>query len=58
MLRLAGRTIPSTSISPGAILAMLFDAMIPEAFSEHRTLAGLIAAVGFFTAFTINRARA
>ncbi|WP_105034299.1 ZIP family metal transporter [Cryobacterium aureum] len=45
-----------TATAAGAILAMLSDTMIPEAFEEHHTLTGLIAAVGFLTAFTINQA--
>ncbi|TFD57692.1 ZIP family zinc transporter [Cryobacterium suzukii] len=45
-----------TATAAGAILAMLADTMIPEAFEEHHTLTGLIAAVGFLTAFTINQA--
>ena len=44
-----------TAIAAGAILAMLADTMIPEAFEEHHVLTGLIAAVGFLVAFTISR---
>jgi|SRR5690625_88479 len=44
-----------TAIAAGAILTMLADTMIPEAFERTRTLTGLIAAVGFVTAFTISR---
>jgi len=43
-----------TAIAAGGILAMLADTMIPEAFEEHHLLSGLIAAVGFLTAFTIS----
>jgi ZIP family zinc transporter len=45
-----------TAIAAGAILAMLADTMIPEAFEEHHVLTGLIAAVGFLAAFTISQA--
>ncbi|MCU1575192.1 MAG: family zinc transporter [Micrococcaceae bacterium] len=44
-----------TAIAAGAILAMLADTMIPEAFEEHHLLTGLITALGFLTAFTISQ---
>lgn len=44
-----------TAVAAGAILAMLADTMIPEAFEEHHVLTGLIAAVGFLVAFTISQ---
>jgi len=44
-----------TAIAAGAILAMLADTMIPEAFEEHHLLTGLIAATGFLAAFTIDQ---
>lgn len=44
-----------TAIAAGAILAMLADTMIPEAFEEHHVLTGLIASVGFLVAFTISQ---
>lgn len=43
-----------TAVAAGAILAMLADTMIPEAFEEHHLLTGLIASLGFLTAFTIS----
>ncbi|MHA7275773.1 ZIP family metal transporter [Arthrobacter sp. Hz1] len=43
-----------TAVAAGAILAMIADTMIPEAFEEHHILTGLITAVGFLTAFTIS----
>jgi zinc transporter, ZIP family len=43
-----------TAIAASGILAMLADMMVPEAFEEHHSLKGLIAAVGFLTAFTIH----
>jgi ZIP family zinc transporter len=42
-------------VAAGAILAMLADTMIPEAFEEHHLLTGLIAAVGFLAAFTVDQ---
>ncbi|KRE81552.1 ZIP family metal transporter [Arthrobacter sp. Soil763] len=47
-----------TATAAGAILAMLADTMIPEAFEEHHNLTGLIAAVGFLAAYTISQAGA
>jgi ZIP family zinc transporter len=44
-----------TAIAAGAILAMVADTMIPEAFEKTHLYAGLIATVGFLTAFTIGR---
>ncbi|WP_230120121.1 ZIP family zinc transporter [Arthrobacter sp. Bi83] len=43
-----------TAVAAGGILAMLADTMIPEAFEEHHNLTGLVASVGFLTAFTIH----
>ena len=40
----------------GAILAMVADTMIPEAFERTHLYAGLIATVGFLLAFAIERA--
>lgn len=45
-----------TAVAGGAILAMLADTMIPEAFERTHALTGLITAVGFLVAFTIERA--
>lgn len=44
-----------TAIAAGAILAMISDTMVPEAFSQTHTITGLIVAVGFLTAFAIER---
>ena len=44
-----------TAISAGAILAMIADTMIPEAFEQTHAWTGLIAAVGFLIAFSIER---
>lgn len=43
------------SFAAGAILAMLADTMIPEAFEEVHDLTGLITACGFLTAFALSR---
>jgi len=45
-----------TAVAAGAILTMVADTMIPEAFEQTHLLTGLITAVGFLTAFTISRA--
>jgi ZIP family zinc transporter len=44
-----------TAVAAGAILTMVADTMIPEAFEKAHLYAGLIATVGFLTAFTIGR---
>ncbi|MHA7190302.1 ZIP family metal transporter [Arthrobacter sp. MDT2-16] len=43
-----------TAIAAGAILAMVADTMIPEAFEKQHMLTGLIAALGFLTAFVVH----
>jgi ZIP family zinc transporter len=45
-----------TAIAAGAILAMLADTMIPEAFEKAHALTGLITAVGFLTALVVHLA--
>jgi ZIP family zinc transporter len=45
-----------TALAAGAILAMVADTMIPEAFERTHLYAGLIATAGFIVAFTISRA--
>ena len=45
-----------TAVAAGAILAMVADTMIPEAFERTRTWTGLIASVGFLVAFAIELA--
>ncbi len=45
-----------TALAAGAILAMIADTMIPEAFERAHLLTGLIATVGFLTSFVIERA--
>jgi zinc transporter, ZIP family len=45
-----------TAIAAGAILAMIADTMIPEAFEQAHLYAGLITVLGFMVAFTVERA--
>ena len=45
-----------TAVAAGAILAMVADTMIPEAFEQTHLYAGLIATVGFIVAFAVERA--
>lgn len=52
----AGTIAVITAVAAGAILAMIADTMIPEAFERTHLYAGLIATVGFILAFTIERA--
>ncbi|CAA9581079.1 MAG: Integral membrane protein [uncultured Truepera sp.] len=44
-----------TAVAAGAILAMLVDTMIPEAFEQVRDYAGLITVVGFLVAFMLSK---
>ena len=43
-----------TSVAAGAILTMIADTMIPEAFQDTHDWTGLITALGFLTAFAIS----
>lgn len=45
----------TTAVAAGAILAMLSDTMIPEAFEEAHDLAGLVTVAGFLTAFSLSK---
>jgi len=44
-----------TAVAAGAILAMLVDTMIPEAFETARDLAGLVTVAGFLAAFALSK---
>jgi zinc transporter, ZIP family len=44
-----------TAVAAGAMLTMIADTMIPEAFEKTRTWTGLITTVGFLVAFAIER---
>ena len=43
------------AVAAGAILAMLADTMIPEAFAESHNFAGLITVLGFLAAFVLTK---
>ena len=45
----------TTATAAGAILAMLSDTMIPEAFAEAHSFAGLITVLGFLVAFILTK---
>ncbi|WP_419994339.1 ZIP family metal transporter [Streptomyces boninensis] len=45
-----------TAVAAGAILAMIADTMIPEAFSDAHLLTGLVTVVGFLCAFAMSHA--
>ena len=45
----------TTAVAAGAILAMLVDTMIPEAFEQAHDFAGLIAVLGFLAAFALSK---
>lgn len=45
----------TTAVAAGAILAMLVDTMIPEAFEEAHDMAGLITVAGFLSAFALSK---
>jgi ZIP family zinc transporter len=45
----------TTAVAAGAILAMLVDTMIPEAFEATHDFAGLITVVGFLTSFALSK---
>ncbi|MET1053456.1 MAG: ZIP family zinc transporter [Mycetocola sp.] len=44
-----------TAIAAGAILAMICDTMIPDAFRDAKAFTGLIATVGFFVSFGVHQ---
>ena len=45
----------TTSVAAGAVLAMLADTMMPEAFEQAHDLTGLISVLGFLLAFTLTK---
>jgi ZIP family zinc transporter len=45
----------TTTFAAGAILAMLVDTMIPEAFAHAHDFAGLITVIGFLASFALSR---
>jgi ZIP family zinc transporter len=50
-----GVVAATMAIAAGAILAMLVDTMIPEAFEGSHDLAGLISVLGFLAAFALSK---
>lgn len=50
-----GTVASTTAFAAGAILAMLVDTMIPEAFEQAHDFAGLIAVLGFLAAFALSK---
>ncbi len=51
----AGVVAATTAVAAGAMLAMLADTMIPEAFESAGDLAGLITVAGFLVAFVLTK---
>jgi ZIP family zinc transporter len=52
----SGAVIAATvATAAGAILAMLVDTMIPEAFAEAHEWSGFITVIGFLTAYLLSR---
>ena len=45
----------TTAVAAGAMLTMIVDTMIPEAFAETHDWAGLIAVLGFLVSFTLTQ---
>jgi ZIP family zinc transporter len=45
----------TTAVAAGAILAMLADTMMPEAFDQAHEMAGLITVAGFLAAFVLTK---
>mgnify|MGYP000880603603 CR=1 FL=1 len=43
------------AVAAGAILAMLADTMIPEAFEKGHNLTGFTAVIGFLIAFILSK---
>jgi ZIP family zinc transporter len=50
-----GVVAATTAVAAGAILSMLVDTMIPEAFDEAHDFAGLITVAGFLAAFALSK---
>jgi ZIP family zinc transporter len=45
----------ATALAAGAILAMIADTMIPEAFESTHEYSGLITVIGFLAAFVLTK---
>jgi ZIP family zinc transporter len=50
-----GVVAATTAVAAGAILAMLADTMIPEAFEVAHNLAGFVTVAGFLAAFILSK---
>jgi zinc transporter, ZIP family len=48
-------TAATVAVAAGAILTMLADTMVPEAFAEAQSLSGLVTVVGFLIAFMLTQ---
>ena len=46
----------TTAIAAGAILSMLADTMMPEAFQETKSFTGLLTVLGFLASFILSKA--
>jgi ZIP family zinc transporter len=51
----AGVVAATTAVAAGAVLAMIADTMIPEAFDVAHNFTGLITVLGFLTAFYLSK---
>ena len=51
----AGVIAATTAVAAGAILAMLADTMMPEAFEGAQDLAGMVTVLGFLLAFILSK---
>lgn len=51
----AGVVAATTAVAAGAILSMLVDTMIPEAFEEAHDFAGLVTVAGFLASFALSK---
>jgi ZIP family zinc transporter len=45
----------TTAVAAGAMLTMIIDTMIPEAFAETHNWAGLVAVLGFLVSFALTK---
>ncbi len=45
----------TTTVAAGAMLAMVADTMMPEAFAETHDFAGLITVAGFLVSFALSK---
>ncbi len=50
-----GELAATTAVAAGAILAMLADTMIPEAYESAHEAAGLITVLGFLASFMLTK---